>query len=135
MHLKSVVLYSIFDTLILIIFPLTNMNLLSTTKSAMTWLCIYPANKSENGWKKIAHKFVGGTLFVISCVGVAAHLAFIWKFWRTDLEGSLFAFMSFIANCGTVYTKLIAFPLQHRMYSIFEKLSEIYDASKHRFRN
>lgn len=105
------------------------MNLLSTTKSAMTWLCVYPANHSTSVWRKMAYKFFGGTLFVISFVGVAAHLAFILKFWSTDLEGSLFAFMSFIGNCGTVYTKLIAFPLQRRMHGIFVKLAEICDAS------
>ena len=96
----------------------------------MTWLHICPANKSESLHRKIAYKIVGCSFFVISFVGVLAHLAFILKFWSTDLEGSLFAFMSFIVQCGTVYTKLIESFLQNQMNDIFVKLDVIYNASK-----
>lgn len=96
----------------------------------MTWLYICRANQSANVWRKIAYKCVGGTLIVIMSFGAAVHLAFILKFWSTNLEESLFVFMGFISYCGTIYTKLIEFRLQHRMHGIFERLSTIYDASK-----
>lgn len=105
------------------------MNLLPTIKSGMKWLCIYPANKSESVRQKIAYKIVGGTVVVINCAGTASHFAFMLKFWSTDLEGSLTAFMGLVANIGTIYTKLIAFLLQHRMHRIFVKLAKIFDAS------
>lgn len=105
------------------------MNLLSSIKSAMKWQCIYPAHQSASVWRKIAYKIVGGTLFVISFAAAAVHLAFMLEFWSTNLEGSLTAFMGFIANSGTVYIKLIAFPLQHQMRRIFVKLAHIYVAS------
>lgn len=106
------------------------MNPLSTTKSVMTWLYIYPANESASAWQKIAYKCVGCTIIGIMSFGSASHLAFILQFWSTDLEESLFVFMGFISYSGTVYTKLIEFRLQHQMHGIFETLSTIYDASK-----
>lgn len=107
------------------------MDPLPTTKWMMEWLCMYPVHQFSNQWWKIAHTIFSALIFFISSCGILVHLAYIWEFKLTDLEGSLFALISFVGNSATLYSSIIAFFLRFRIQGVFRQLSMIYDISKY----
>lgn len=71
----------------------SNMQPLLTVKRILIWLCMTPPEKSTSEWEKkqylvFAFIVISSFLFMLM-----AHVAYIVEFLRTDLAGSLFAFL------------------------------------------
>lgn len=106
------------------------MEILSTTKRIMTWLCMYPANKLSSSRDKILYKVCGVTIFVINSCSLAVCIAFIWKNVATDLLASLFAFLGAVTFGSSLYAIPIAIFHRYQAHAIFEQLAAIYENSK-----
>lgn len=104
--------------------------MLETTKQVMTWLCMYPADDSLSPYQKTLYGASGLLVFLINSTYAAAHLAYIWKHFLTDLEGSLLALMILTAFGSVAYISIIAFSKRHKIAEIFLNLRSIYDACK-----
>lgn len=104
---------------------------LQTNKEILMLVSIYPAEpESTNKWKRIARILFPMLCLAVGIFSIAAHIAFIFAYISTNLTDCLFAFMLVSSLLDPVYTMLIGYINRQKIFSIFEDLSKIYEASK-----
>lgn len=96
----------------------------------LTWLSVYPPDKNTSKSRKIEYICVAVVIMTVLIFGFIGFAAFFCKYVSTDMEMALMAVMTICTSVGTSYTLAISFLTRSKMKSIFENLSEIYDASK-----
>lgn len=99
-------------------------------KRISVWLCMCTADKSSSIWLKRAHFVFALMTFFSNFGGFAAHVAYIYQFLFIDLDGSMFAFLGLIGFTAVSFVMAIIFFLRQKMSSLFNRFSDIYDASK-----
>lgn len=97
----------------------------------LTWLCMCPADESTRRSTKIFYAIFGLTIFSINLCNISAGTAFVLKFISTDLESALYGVFNAIAPASMMYVMIATLFLRYEVKGIFDKLSRIYDASKH----
>lgn len=103
---------------------------LATIRKVLKWLCILPAREATSKHKKLIYIVFSVSILTISICGFTSSLIFIVKYFSTNLEDCLYALFQVSGNISNLYMVLIAFILRHRIAALFERLWEIYDASK-----
>lgn len=106
---------------------------LATHQRVWTWLSVHSVEKDVRSWTNFNIIF---TLFVFMAhlSVVLASTAFAIQFVRIDLADSLHALLHLTAFMGMTYVLAIAFISRNKIVKIFEKLTEIYQKSKHSVR-
>lgn len=91
---------------------------LSTSRRTLTWLCIYPADKTVTWQKKLLYIiFTAFSIIFLGC-SIITVLALGYK-------QVLFSALNVPAVVALIYTILSAFRLSHGIIDIFESLSVI----------
>lgn len=103
---------------------------LVTNQWVMTWLCVCQAHETTSVKKKTIYVVFTLMVFISSVCGLAANLTFFMKFISVELEGSLMAFIGFVAFFGNAYVMTVSFLFRHKINAIFVELYAIYKASK-----
>lgn len=106
------------------------MKTLHTIKRIMIWMCLCAPDKTSRSRLKGAYFMFALIIFILNLSGLVAHVAFVYKFLLTDLDGSMFAFLGILGFAGTTFVMIIIFFLRHKMKILFNKFSEIYDTSE-----
>lgn len=110
--------------------PIKEMRPLATNQLMMTWLSMYPADKSATPRQKqlyIAHTLVVLISNVASCV---SSLVYCLKFISTDFDSATFAFMCTIGIFGVIFFMITAISMRHQIEKIFTNLTTIYKSCK-----
>lgn len=107
---------------------------LKTTKWVLTWLCVCPATESTSKFKRMAYVLFTIADYVAHFSALFSHVAYLWKYSSTDLEGTIFAFMGVVTFVGLIYI-MASLSLQRKQITdIFRNLSKIYEFRKWSFR-
>lgn len=106
---------------------------LAIHKRVWTWLCVYPIDESTSKWKKLVYIIFTLVILAANLSIIPASVAFAMKFVSTDLEGSLHALFQITACTGIIFAMFSGFILRHKISTIFEQLTEIYNRSKNQF--
>lgn len=94
------------------------MDPLSTSRRTLTWLCIYPADKSVTWHKKILYTIFTAFLIIFLGCSTITVLALGYK-------QVLFSALNVPAVVALIYTILSAFRLTQGIIDVFESLSAI----------
>lgn len=103
---------------------------LELNQRALTWLFMCSPPKRTLWWKKLLYFTFFCFVFVTNFLVLVAASTFALKSFSINLEEFLYAFFQISALAGIVYVMLAAFLLRHKISTIFEQLSDIYEASK-----
>lgn len=103
---------------------------LETNRQVLTWLCILPADETAGKFKKWICIAFSCSLITTSVCGFISSSAFMLKFWSTNLIDCLYALFQVAANVSALYMMMIAYNLRHKVAALFDRLTEIYYASK-----
>lgn len=109
---------------------MTTITPLPTTRCILTWLAVYPSDKSDKKWKKFASIIICLVIFIANVCGLIASIAFFMKFISIDLEGSIYASYQITGILPLLLAMLISFVLRSNIIDIFEKLTKIYNDRK-----
>lgn len=101
----------------------------------LTWLSVYPPDKNTSKSRKIEYVCVAVVIMTVLIFGFIGFATFFFKYVSADMEMALMAVMTICTSVGTSYTLAISFLTRSKMKSIFDNLTEIYDASKSVFKN
>lgn len=89
-----------------------------------------PADRSSNTLRKMAYISYTSTVLITSLVCFTASVAFCWKYFFTDFDGSMLAIMTAVQYFGLIYTFIVAILMHHKAEHIFTSLSTIYTTRK-----
>lgn len=104
------------------------MDPLSTSRRTLTWLCIYPADKTVTWQKKMIHIiFTAFSIIFLGCSTITV-LALGYK-------QVLFSALNVPAVIALIYTILSAFFLSQGIIDIFESLSSICNKCRTMFQS
>lgn len=107
---------------------------LKTNQQVLTWLCIYPIDKSSSKQMACEYIIFSWIIFTLNLCAFVSPVQFIIKFVSTDLESCVFALFQVSATANVVYMTIIAFLLREKITAIFTGLSIIYAASENLYR-
>lgn len=99
---------------------------LVTQQQVLTWLCIYPADKSTSKWLKRAYVIFSVAVVVANSLGLITSVAYVYKFISIDLESSLCSILQIVATLSTSYAYILFFTFRHKIVAFFINLSDIY---------
>lgn len=102
---------------------------LVTNKRVLTWLCVYPADRTTSSTMKLAYVIFSCVVFFGILISLIASWAFFLKYASIDLEVALFAASQIAAASGILYAIIMTLFSRRKLTAIFLKLNEIYDAS------
>lgn len=109
---------------------------LPTTRQCLIWLRLCPADELTCRRQKIAHIVFSMIILIGLIFNIAASLVYCWKFVSIDLGRSIFAFMIVTGQFAIIYMVLVGVILmRHKIGTIFDTLSTIYETSKCSFLN
>lgn len=103
---------------------------LKRTKQVLTWLCVYPADKSASKSTRLKHIVFSSVLFILNLNGLAASAAYFLKFVSNDLESALYALFQTDSLTAIAYTNIVLLLSQHKIVPVFEGLTQIYKESE-----
>lgn len=103
---------------------------LVTARRILTWLSMYPAEKSSNKWKRIVYTAFSLILVVCALCEFVSLLTFILKYISINFEECLFTLVVCIAFINIIYAMITSFFSRHLIPSIFEELTLIHEASE-----
>lgn len=96
---------------------------LFTNRRILTWMCIYPAEKTVTWqWKMLYIIFTAVEIFIFGSAVIAVL--------TLGYKQILFSACNVPALLGVIYTILSGFRLRHGIVRIFEKLSDICNKCK-----
>lgn len=101
-----------------------------TTKKALMWICVYPADGNTNNWGKPVNILYLSTILAFQCSGLGFSIACFMKYWSIDLEKSLYSPIQIATTLSSVYSLCIAVLLRDKILIMFNNLTKIYRASK-----
>lgn len=100
-------------------------------REILMWFCIYPAHENVTNHQKMLHiafiVFINGTFLCF----IASSITYFLENISTDVEKSLFALLEVAGIAGGLHKFSVAFILRKKITAMFERLSEICDASKY----
>lgn len=102
---------------------------LVTNQRVLTWLCVYPGEKTTSKIKQLAYIIFSLIVFSGILSSLIASVAYFMKFVSIDLEVALYAVSQIAAAASVLYAIVMTYFSRHGIASIFHKLSEIYDKS------
>lgn len=103
---------------------------LATTQLLLKWICILPVTKPIASWKSVARTMSVVMQVLVTIFAISAYYAFVVENIKTDLEDTLLTAMALITCSGLVYMMVVAFFTRHRVSTIFQELSIIYNAGR-----
>lgn len=103
---------------------------LATNQRVLTWLCVYPAEKTTCKFKQMAYIFFSFVVFSGILSSLIASVAYFMKFVSIDLEVALYAVSQIAAAASVLYAIAMTYLSRRGITAIFQKLNEIYDQSK-----
>lgn len=107
------------------------MDPLVKVRRTLIWLRMCPVtDDSFPNWQRNTHILVFSVVIFVTLSGAYANLVYFLDFLSTGLEQSIFALLCYLALIEVLCNIIVAYSLQFRINFIFEKLSEIYEASK-----
>ena len=105
----------------------SNVKPLAIDQQILTWLCVLPANENTSKLKKLTEIALVLALIAADVTVFASSLMYAVKFVSIDFQGFSIALDTVIATIPMVNSIAVAFLYRHKIPSIFERLSEIYE--------
>lgn len=102
---------------------------LESAQKMFIWLCLYPVDKNTKNLKKLTYVLLSLFIFIGELTVVIGSLLFFIEHVSTDLTLSLYGFFQ-LSSASMAYTFVALFLSKHKMITVFEKLTEIYDDCK-----
>lgn len=103
---------------------------LETNRFVLTWLCVYPADESTSKWQKMVHFMFGLAVFTANSLVFIVSISFFAKNVSIDLEEALFALIQMAGSGNILYVSIISYISRHKITTIFNSLSKIYESCK-----
>lgn len=100
---------------------------LATTKQILTWLCILPAEKYTSTCKKRAYISLVFALILADFTVFASSLLYVLKFISIDVLETSMGLYQVAASIVMANGIIVAYLFRHKIPTIFEKLSKIYE--------
>lgn len=100
---------------------------LKTTQRMLTWLRVLPANKNASKWQKCSYLALVLVLIITAIAVFSSSLLYVMKFKSVEFADTLMAFRQLVAATSMANSIVVAYFLRHKIPSIFDKLSEIYE--------
>lgn len=106
------------------------MKILVTNRRALTVLCLCPADEGTTKKQKFLYIAFSIITNIMVLCAITASFVFFCKNISVDLDASLYSLLQISTFLNVFYMTMAAFTFRQQMGDIFEKLQEIYDASK-----
>lgn len=100
---------------------------LATTQQILTWICILPADKNISTWSKRGYIALVLALILADFTVFVSSLMYVFKFISIDVLETSIGLYQVAASIIMANAIIVAFLFRHKIPSIFEKLSEIYE--------
>lgn len=111
--------------------PGTKMQPLQKIQWLLTWLCMYPPDKSLCVWQMVARSLFALFILVTNLCCLASCLAYNFKYYSIDINGSIHALTTVVAEACRVYVMSMAILMRRKIANNFEQLSKIYADCKY----
>lgn len=111
-------------------FKINSMRPLSKPQIILSLFCVWSINEPICVWKKICCVFFSLTVFITNICGLIASAVFFHKFVSVNLEMSLYAIFPVFGFLISSYVIVFMCISRHKLATLFDKLTQIYDASK-----
>lgn len=102
---------------------------MQASKRVLIYFSLYPNNDESKKWTRVARCILPLLYVVIISCAILGCLSFIMKFKSTNMEATLFTVMVALVYVGLIFIMAFAFFSRSNLASMFEGLSEIYQAS------
>lgn len=99
-------------------------------RQMLIWISICEPIESTRKWKKTMFFAFFVVLIPSQGFSVVASAFYLKRFISIDLEASLETIYPIAGSTCLIYTLMVAYFIRHEIDDIFDKLSNIYDASK-----
>lgn len=103
---------------------------MNTIKEALVLAGLHPVDKNASDAKKIISILGFVVIMSFQLEGISFSLAFWIKYWKVDLEKSLYTIVQIAATSCIIYPLIVAFFLRPKVASMFVNLTKIYHACK-----
>lgn len=100
----------------------------------LTWTSLYPPDENTSKSRKRVYVCIRVSIMTVMFCSFIGFGAFFIKFVSTDLELALMAVTSLCSSSSTLHMLVFSFLARLRIKSIFDSLSDIYDACKYLFK-
>lgn len=101
---------------------------LKTNRRVLIWFCVHPPAEETSKQKRLAYAVFTIFTLTINLLSTAADAAYFYRFMSIDLEDSLMALLQLFGNATMAYVIVAMFVLRHKIHTIFNNLSQIYEA-------
>ena len=100
---------------------------LATDQRILTWLCVLPVNENASKGERNARIAFTSAVIVIAILNPISTTSFIVKNFSTDFVGTSIALCQLSGCISMINSTVAVFFLRHKIPSIYEKLSPIYE--------
>lgn len=97
----------------------------------LTWLRMYPSDKPLCVWQTMARSLFALFILVTNLCCLASCLAYNFKYFSIDINGSIHALTTVVAEVCLVYVMIMAILMRRKIARNFEQLSKIYADCKY----
>lgn len=98
---------------------------LETNQKVLIRLCLYPVEK-----RQLAHILLGVGVFLANLISLTSCVALLMKIVSDDLGDALYGLFQVSGFMYTTYVNIVAYFSRYKVSTIFDNLTEIYNASK-----
>lgn len=106
------------------------MKFLQTNKRVLTWLCVCSPDAHASKWQRVFMITFAISILAANGSAILIDLYFFRQSLAKDLDNSLYSLFQIAASGSVTYELIVAMCLKNRFDRIFEKLSDIQNASK-----
>lgn len=99
---------------------------LAIDQKILTWLCILPAKKNTDNWKKRSYVTLILVLIVTNVTVFLSSLLHVIKFGSVDVLEASFGVYQAIDTIPAANAIIVSFLFHHEIPPIFQKLSRLY---------
>lgn len=97
----------------------------------LIWLCMYPVDEALSVWQKSIRILFTSFVSITNLCCLATCLAYSCKYCKSDVNGSILAFTTVVAEIGISYIMIATILMRQKIVSNFGNLSQIYADCKY----
>lgn len=106
---------------------------LATGQRVLTWLCLLPPEENTRKWEKLSHVALVIVMIAADIAAFLSSLIYVKKFQSVNMADTSIALTTLIAAIPLTNSTIVTSILRHKIPSIFEKLSDVYEKSTYKF--
>lgn len=110
------------------------MKLLSTDQRVLTWICVFPVNKTTSKCRKLTYITLALAITLIMLTAFMSSLKYSLNFMSFNLQETLVGLRPFLVSVQALNSIVVTFFLRHKIPPIYEQLREIYEKCLYKFK-